>query len=428
MSAGMQDRVLVHRHTPLHNPPGLHLRPSSSWASFFYLLTAATIAFCLTYMVAFPKGGTKVLGVPITIGYLLTLVLLLVALPNFNLKRIPTSRCVIIVSALLLGLWSASIIRENGFRSGGLTLSYFISVFYLPVFAMIAFSALTMDRYWRTVERTLLFAIRFVAIYGILLFVYRQITGAWIEIPYLTVNVADLGSLDSKYIDRGGVFKLISTYNNGNLFGVSMLIVGPLYMRFEKRRAFRWLFSLALLLTLSRTVWIGLLLLSLIGAFSRGMRPSTIFYVTVGVAIALLGIWGMLALMGQELTFLFDASLGGRIGQVTGLRDAQWIPERAFRGIAEITYLGVIDGFGYVGLILFLLYLLSPIYFLYGRGTPFFSVRRDSACLQGLVIYAIVSMSDGAFSFIPVMMFYWMIAGLGLWYQRQEVTARAPVR
>ena len=78
-------------------------------------------------------------------------------------------------------------------------------------------------------------AVLFVSAYGIFLFFYKLGTGSFIEIPYLTVNAGDLGELEGKSIDRGGIFKLISTYNNGNVYGISILILLPLYAHLEKR-------------------------------------------------------------------------------------------------------------------------------------------------------------------------------------------------
>ena len=58
--------------------------------------------------------------------------------------------------------------------------------------------------------------------------------GKFIEIPFLTVNAGDYGTLEStKHINRGGYLKLISTYNNGNVYGVATLILLPLV--FEAR-------------------------------------------------------------------------------------------------------------------------------------------------------------------------------------------------
>ena len=83
--------------------------------------------------------------------------------------------------------------------------------------------------------------------------------GRFVEIPFLTVNFHDVGTLETtKYIDRGGIFKLISTYNNGNVYGVCLLMLLPFYNSVEPSKLKRMIVKLSLLLTLSRTVWFGL--------------------------------------------------------------------------------------------------------------------------------------------------------------------------
>src|SRR5690606_38415621 len=87
----------------------------------------------------------------------------------------------------------------------------------------------------RPLLRALRAAVLLVSVYGIFLFFYKLLTGSFIEIPYLTVNAGDVGEMEGKSIDRGGIFKLISTYNNGNVYGISMLILLPLYAYLEPR-------------------------------------------------------------------------------------------------------------------------------------------------------------------------------------------------
>ena len=53
----------------------------------------------------------------------------------------------------------------------------------------------------------------------------------------LTVNAGDLGELDSsKFNQRGSVSKLISTYNNGNIFGVCTLMLFPIFYEYTKSK------------------------------------------------------------------------------------------------------------------------------------------------------------------------------------------------
>jgi len=59
--------------------------------------------------------------------------------------------------------------------------------------------------------------------------VVKNIFKTDIEIPYFTINAADVGEVADKYNQRGNIMKLISTYNNGNIFGVCTLMFFPLF-------------------------------------------------------------------------------------------------------------------------------------------------------------------------------------------------------
>ena len=85
-------------------------------------------------------------------------------------------------------------------------------------------------------------------------------TGKMIEIPYLTVNIADYGLDENKYNLRFGfLMKLVSTYSNGNVYGAATVILLPLFDQIESKKAFRALVRVALFLTLSRTAWFALI-------------------------------------------------------------------------------------------------------------------------------------------------------------------------
>lgn len=383
-------------------------------------VTATFLTFGVFYIFAFPKAGIKLYGVPITFGYVLTGVLALVALLRAERLALPLDRLLAYGTCLLLGLWSAFVVNVNGTESVGFTLSYFISVLYLPAFGLIFFSGLVLDQYGDWVERAFLWAIRFIVAYGIFLFLFKQLTGQWIEIPYLTVNADDVGTLDDKYINRGGVFKLISTYNNGNIFGVSMCILTPLYLRLEPRRALHYALYLALFLTLSRTVWIGIILIMTLRALSNGLRPVTLLYLGLGGLVAAGMIYFLLYLLGRDLSFIFDRNLGGRAYLLAELWNIRFIPDEITGALPEIVYIGMAVYFGVPGLLLFVLHLTLPALLLLAEGVPLRSRLPASACVQGLVIYPILSLSDAAFSFIPVMMVFWTVAGLGFWHAHRS--------
>lgn len=383
-------------------------------------MVGAALAFMLFYMIAFPKGGVKAGTIPLTFGYVLSGPMTLLAMAHARQLSVPLDRMLAFLPCLLLALWSALVVYANGTESLGFTIAYFISILYLPLFGLICFSPLLLDRNHQRIERAFVWAVRFIVGFGVFLFVFKQVTGSWIEVPYLTVNAADAGNLDDKYINRGGIFKLISTYNNGNIFGVSIAILAPLYLSLEKKGYLRVALYVSMVLTLSRTVWIALLLVVLLRALSRGLRPMTILYLALGLIFALTAIYFALGFLGLDLAFVFDSNLGGRAGQLRVLDNAQIIPNVRTDAIPEIAYLGVLYYYGIPGLLLFFCFLLTPPLLLWLEGTPLFSLSRATACLQGLLVYSVLAAADAAFSYIPVMMFFWIIAGWGFWYAHRQ--------
>jgi hypothetical protein len=389
------------------------LRPRKAWSGVM-------LAFLVFYIIAFPKGGIKAGGVPLTIGYVLTTFMLILAMLRGNRLSIPFDRMLAFLPCLLLGLWSLLVLRTNGTDSVGFTVSYFVSVFYLPLFGLVFFSALVLDEHCDRIEGAFLWAIRFIVLYGIFLFLFKQVTGQWIEIPYITVNVADVGQLDDKYINRGGIFKLISTYNNGNIFGVCLAIMAPLYLTLERRKYLQWAFYAAMFLTLSRTVWIAAILIIFMRTMSKGIRPLSLLYLAIGLLMAGSIIVVLLNALGVDVSFIFDSRLGGRANQLNALDDIRFIPEGQIGTLPEIVYLGVLEFFGIPGLLLFVAHLLVPPLLLRIEGVRLLATSPASACLQGLLIYAVVAGADAAFSFIPVMMVFWMVAGWGFWYAHRQ--------
>ncbi len=383
-------------------------------------ILAVALPAIFFFMLAFPKGGVRVYDVPITFGYLLSPILLVWAALRAPSLAVPSDRLLAVLPALVMAVWSAVVVVINDTDSFGYTLSYFISAVYLPIFGLTFVSGLTLGEFRARMERTLIWVVRFTVAYGIFLFLYKIVTGQWIEIPYLTVNADDVGNLDSKFINRGSIYKLISTYNNGNIYGVAMCILAPLYLRLERSRVMVLAFYAALFLTLSRTVWIGAILVLVLHLVSNRLRVVTLLYLGAALLASVGAIAYILDLMGRDLSFIFDATLGNRVDQLNVLSNPQIIPTQLTTVLPEIVYTGVLANYGYPGLALFVVHLVTPPLLLLIGGVPLLSRSKASACLQGLLVYPVLAASDSAYNFPPVMMIFWMVAGWGFWYAQHE--------
>jgi hypothetical protein len=272
------------------------------------------------------------------------------------------------------------------------------------------------------------------------LFCFYPLTGKLIEIPYLTVNAADYGLLEqSKHIVRGIGLKLIATYNNGNVYGAATLILLPLFEKLESHRWRRWLVRLALVLTLSRTVWAGLIVEQALSVLRVGLQSVAGFpRVRAGRAVRrVLVAVGMLSMVGlgllassSQLSFLFDAALGGRASGIEqALSNPTWLPAQPIFALAEVVYTSTLAGFGILGALAIILILEFPLALFLSEYRVILRSPLRLAAFKGLVLYMVLCAMDGAILFIPVMAFFWFTYMVFLegWPGGLELAARPAV-
>lgn len=366
------------------------------------------------FLLLFPKGGIKIHDVPITWGYLLLGLLTLFFVPR---SYFALSRHRLLMLAFLLPFQVTSILTifNNGMADQGFTLAFIVSFFLLPWAFFFFFSKplehLDSEFLFRMIKK----GIFFIACYGIFLFFYKLLIGSFFTIPFLTINYSDIGKLeDTKCIDRGNLFKLISTYNNGNIYGVCLLMLLPLYLYLEKSLLKKVIVKFSLVLTLSRTVWIGLLLQELIydiyiEKFDLKSIKKIIFKLGGLIAIILLA----LKTFGISTNFIKDTTFGGRSHQFSDLWNVQFFSDKPFQGIAEIVYLSILKQFGISGLSTFMTGMLAPLALYYTSGRLKSEIEPKRKCIaSGLFMYLILCCSDGAMLFIPTMAFYWFLSSL----------------
>jgi hypothetical protein len=380
--------------------------------------------FFVVFLVLFPKGGIKLGVLPITWGYLylalsfLPLVIVRVLALPLRWPRRVLLACAMLLPMQLLFLYAGVF---NGVADPPFAFSSFVALFALPWLFLLVYAPFLPFIDGERLSRYLRWSMLAAALWGIFLFFLHPLTGHFIEIPLLTVNAADVGELETtKHIARGLFFKLISTYNNGNLYGVATLILLPMYRELERVRWRRAVMIVALLLTLSRTVWAGLLLLEafpVIALLARQFQSFPMVYLRSAwrriavVAVTLALIFAALIFMSRgpnALQFLLDPTLGGRAGEIGSVQSGglTLLPSRPLAGFAEVLYATAAQDFGLAGLAAFVLMMVSPIVLLVLEPQALRSPMRRAA-LQGLVLYIVLGASDGGLDFIPVMAFYW---------------------
>ncbi len=383
-------------------------------------LPAVIMWLLVTFLVLFPKGGFRVLNIPLTWGYmmlgLLTPVLLVVRALTAPLLRQSRLAVVATLSLVPFQVILCYSVAANGVENVGYAFAVATCFLLLPTLFLVVFPPYLARLNLLRFERHFRFCILAAALWGIFLFFYHPIMGKFIEIPYLTVNAGDYGLLETyKHIDRGGYLKLISTYNNGNLYGVATLILLPLYTLLEPAAWKRNTVRVALALTLSRTVWAGLMLEqvfslaaqapSLLGSLPR-VRPGP----AVRRAVALAATGGLvlvgLFFTSNNLAFIYAGGLGGREGEIGRFVNPPLMPVVPVTAFAELMYASALANYGIAGFFSFLLIFLMPIVLIAWK-PHILRVPSRRAAVKGLLLYAFVGAIDGATILIPVMAFYW---------------------
>lgn len=383
--------------------------------------TTYVLCCCLLILlvIGIPKGGIKVSGVPLTFSYGLLAGLaapmLLLTLTRNHLSRLHvfTLLCAApLIVHVLVKLWF------YGSASAGPTLALVATIMLMPVIFLLALAGPLRDFDSPTVRRVFVAVLAAVVLFGLFEFVARNYFKVIVEVPYVTINADDVGGVVRKHNDRGNLIKLVSTYQNGNIFGICMLIVGPLFFHFV--RGLWWLralFVLAVFFSLSRTAWAGLLVwLLLWEAVYRRRLVSFILRSPIYVLAALVLTVSGVAVLATNYDFIFDNTLGGRLQSVDLLSFTLAGNSGEFYGIGEMTYLSIFAEFGMVGLLLFLLWLAAPILvgFAFGSAAATPSSGLQRACKVSLMTYWVVAAVDGAFVLIPVGALYWLVATIML--------------
>lgn len=362
---------------------------------------------------AIPKAGFYVGDVPITLGYALLGIAGALATLTTLLRRWTLPRNVKIL-LVALAPWSIAIaaLLTFGERPAGVTYTatFFVSAVIIPYLAILT-TALVVHHADRTLlRRVFLTALTIVTGWGLVHFIAMNLLGTFPGIPYVTVTGSELNVGNTRHIDRGGIFKMIATYNNGNILGVNALTWFPVAFALigtesRWRPAFFGLPRLVFLFTLSRTVWIGWFVMEIVATLTAPRATRRVARLAGLVTLLATGVVITAAtLRSNPWEFLFDRDLGGRIEQFQ--IDVTWF-QANFVGIEEIVYTSILASFGLAGLALFLLTWSAPL-----------ALRKKgpvaTAAVVGLVTYLVVMMSDGAFDLIPTQHTYWAIATIAV--------------
>jgi hypothetical protein len=362
-------------------------------------------------LIIIPKGGFKVSGIPITWGYIylgLMFILSTLIILGSSKFAINKKHYFSYLATLPFVFYFTLNILFRGYEGTlGNLISFYISFVFLPLLFYIFLSHFLEKLDSQFIVNRISKAILIVSIYGIFLFFYKQIIGNYIEIPYITVNSGDLGQLEDKYNQRGNLFKLISTYNNGNIFGVCLLMLFPMFYQNTKSKLKIGIVILALILTLSRTVWLGLVFFFFVN-YRKDLAKLIRIYLSVALIVLLIAFFFITKNFqyGSLGSFILDNKLGGRILQIRQSLMVSFFGIENFETILEIVYLSILKQLGVFGLLFFCLSFFTPVYL-------FFKTRNNNFVYAfGSIIYLFMCMSDGCMLYIPTLAIFYFVTTL----------------
>ncbi len=351
------------------------------------------------FNLALPKGGIMIYRFPLTWGYLLIAVVGAMASIAVIRKRNLQIAPIIQTFGLFLPLAVIVYYKAVHYNLPSVGWIPFAVIFGLfPILILIAIGPQLERIRAADMARAIRPMIRFAVAWGLMNFFLFILTREIIEIPYLTVNIGDVGEVLSKNnLRSGGLMKLVSTYNNGNIFGACMVMIMPLYLYFEHRKIWRALFIVAIILTLSRTAWFSMTAAFIMMALAGQIRLNRAgVWISAAAAVCVLLV--LLPVMGWSSANLIDDRLGGRLTYLQDLKLSFFGADRI--NIPEVVYFGLLQSFGLFGLVIS----LCALGFGAGFGIMHWQQlsRLRQAAVVGVLAYLAAATMDGAMLYPPV--------------------------
>jgi hypothetical protein len=363
-------------------------------------------AFTVLILFGFPKAGVYLGNIPFTLSYVLVgmaAVFELVCLAKSSFRKLPMRYAWLGLLVLLLAILELAYFRIYGMKSLGATVSVLVSTVVMPVLAILMTHWLLRILGMDGLIRCLRWAFVPVLFFGLASFLVYNMTGKVLGIPFVTTTGADVASVATRHNLRGPIIKMFSTYNNGNILGINLLLWGPIVAvgSFRSSTAFRFL----CVATLSRSVWVGLLLLEVVKAVAdRSYRR--LIQAAFGMALLFAIVVAASYLIGRDpYSFLLDKDLGGRVSNLQD--DLNVISNQRIGWSSESVPAAAWLAFGPAGVLMISAIWAFPIV-VGGKQT----IQR--AARLAMAVYFVVASVEGAFTLVPTQAIYWFLAALAL--------------
>ena len=221
------------------------------------------------FSIWFPKAGIKISGIPLTISN----VLFGITFISWFVKKIKYGK--VNVSALgylliaTIGYCTFKYIIAYASGKGFIeSIGYIIPLIIYPLIFFVTFDEIDNKNQINQIVKIIVYGFWFICVYSLLQYIIGINKCA---IPGLTVNLSDyqqygqywyMTKSNGTHLDEA---KIVSTYQNGNLFGIGILLIYPLVYNYYKKIENKKLENISLLifilctfLTLSRACWLGI--------------------------------------------------------------------------------------------------------------------------------------------------------------------------
>ena len=394
----------------------------------------------------FPKAGIKLSGIPLTVGN----VFLAITFFFWTMKKVMNRRMKINKSGyILIILMLYSLIKYLLIGGFVKNIGYIIPLVVYPLMFIIAYDTIDTKEKLQKVIKVICFGFFFICIYALLQYVFGI---EKICVPGLTVNLSDYTTYGANwYLQKNNnnsseiETKIISTFQNGNLYGVNALLIYPIvygYLKKENRSFLMYvslaLFVICVFLSLSRSCWLGIVLFMLFGIFLESEKNKNSLY---RKAIIIL-----MCLVLVEVSFKYFPSIAARFssmdkssimsmsGRTEGLTEVLnnfsqykyifiwFIGSNGFIenvGLAyEMTPLALLVQVGIIGIVLF----YGTLYQVWKRMNK--KKWLQNAVKLSIFIWTIVGCIEGAFWLPPTALNIFLILALGLVDQKVMDTSK----
>ena len=233
---------------------------------FFYILMITVF-----FNIWFPKAGIKIAGIPLTIGNVFFGVLFVIWILKKIRKPIKINKIgVVIIIGILYFFVRLIIPYFYGETSLSDLMGYLIPLVVYPLIYFIIIDTVDTEEKMEKIIKIIVWGFFFLTLYALLQYIFGINT---VAIPGLTVNLTDYKELGEYWFlqksngsDTANA-KIVGTYQNGNLFGIGILLIYPLvynYLNQKKKNKLMILslilFVVTVFLTLSRSCWLGIFL------------------------------------------------------------------------------------------------------------------------------------------------------------------------